>query len=243
MTSPRICIVTGASSGIGQATALALLDAGQIVCGAARRLDRMDPVRDAGGHTVATDITDEADRRRLVATVLREHGRLDALANCAGTSMPGALEDVLLADARRVFEVNLFGAAALTQLVLPAMRAQGGGTIINISSIGGEASFPLAGWYYASKHALEGWTDTLRQEVARFGVRVVLIQPGIIRTAFEQDTARLLRETSGQGAYGCLGSCRSGDGGPPSRRRLGAQTPVRRRVPGPHCADPQPAPA
>lgn len=106
-----------------------------------------------------------------------------------------------LADARRVFEVNIFGAAGLTQLVLPSMRTQGGGTIVNISSIGGEAAFALAGWYYASKHALEGWTDSLRQEVARFGVRVVQIQPGIIRSAFEQDTARLLHETSEHDAY------------------------------------------
>ncbi|MFF4615712.1 oxidoreductase [Nonomuraea jabiensis] len=199
--SGRVCLVTGASSGIGRATALELLRAGHTVYGLARRVERMDVLRDAGGHAIGADVTSDADLERAVRTVIDAQGRIDVLVNNAGTSVYGAAEEVPMERARQVFEVNLFGLARLTQLVLPHMRERRSGTIVNISSIGGEIALPLGAWYHASKHALEGYSDSLRQEVGRFGVRVVVVQPGIIKTEFGDDTPRELREISGHGAY------------------------------------------
>ncbi|MEU8356593.1 oxidoreductase [Nonomuraea sp. NPDC048882] len=198
----RVALVTGASSGIGKATALELLRAGHTVYGAARRLTAMDSLRDAGGHTLPMDAREPEDLERVVRTVVEEQGRLDVLINNAGTVLHGAAEDVPLERARDLFEVNVFAPARLTQLALPHMRAQGSGTIINVSSVGGEISLPLGCWYYASKHALEAYSDTLRMEVEPFGIDVVIIQPGIIRTGFEDRTAQDLREISGSTAYG-----------------------------------------
>ncbi|NRQ31170.1 SDR family NAD(P)-dependent oxidoreductase [Nonomuraea sp. NN258] len=197
----KICLITGASAGIGLATALDLVKAGHVVYGAARRVERMEPLRAAGGHPIALDVTDEAAAARAVATVLDAEGRIDVLVNNAGTAAHGATEEVPMERARRVFEVNLFGLAHLTRLVLPHMRERRSGTIVNVSSIAGEIALPLGAWYYASKHALEAYSDSLRQEMRPFGVRVVLVRPGIIRTEFEQDTPRELRETSGHGPY------------------------------------------
>ncbi|TMR36628.1 SDR family NAD(P)-dependent oxidoreductase [Nonomuraea zeae] len=197
----KVCLVTGASAGIGRAIALELLRAGHTVYGLARRVERMEEIRAAGGHPIGMDVTREGDLDRVVRTVLAERGRIDVLVNNAGTAVHGATEEVPLDRARRVFEVNLFGLAALTHRVLPGMRARRSGTIVNISSIGGEITLPMGAWYYASKHALEAYSDTLRQEVRRFGVRVVVVQPGIIRTGFEDDTPRDLREISGRGPY------------------------------------------
>ncbi|WP_406634159.1 oxidoreductase [Amycolatopsis sp. WGS_07] len=198
---PKVCLITGASAGIGRATALNLLQAGHIVYGAARRLSKMDNLRAAGGHALAMDARNEADLDSAVRTVLDEQGRIDVLVNNAGTVLHGAAEDVPLDAARDQFEVNVFAPARLVQLVLPAMRAQGSGRIVNVSSIGGEISLPLGSWYYASKHALEAYSDTLRMEVRPFGIEVVIIQPGIIKTEFEDQTASQLRQYSGQGAY------------------------------------------
>ncbi|WP_433260105.1 oxidoreductase [Actinosynnema sp. CS-041913] len=197
----KVCLVTGASSGIGHATALELLRAGHTVYGAARRVRKMDSIRAAGGHVLEMDVTDEEAVERAVDTVVGEQQRIDVLVNNAGIGLHGAIEDVPLAQARHQFEVNVFAPARLVQLVLPHLRAQGSGTIVNVSSIGGEIALPLGAWYYASKHALEAYSDTLRQEVKAFGVDVVLIQPGIIKTEFESGTARELREISGRGAY------------------------------------------
>ncbi|MFF4414419.1 oxidoreductase [Streptosporangium sp. NPDC001559] len=202
--TPKICLVTGASSGIGRATALELRRAGHIVYGAARRVDRMTELRQAGGYALAMDVTREDDLGRVVDAVLNERHRIDVLVNNAGAGLHGAVEDVPVERARRLFEVNLFGPARLTQLVLPHMRERRSGTIVNVSSIAGEISLPLVAWYHASKHALETYSDSLRQECRSFGVHVVVVQPGIIRTEFEQDTPRELRETSGHGAYGAL---------------------------------------
>jgi short-subunit dehydrogenase len=198
---PRTCIVTGASSGIGHRTAHTLIRAGHTVYGIARRADRMRDLEAAGGRAIPADVTDATDLEHVVSTVLAAEHRIDVLVNNAGLGMHGAVEDSDLDQARRVFEVNLFGPARLTQLVLPHMRARRSGTIINVSSIAGELSAPLAPWYYASKHALEGFSDTLRQEVRRFGIHVAVVQPGIIRTEFEKDLAAELRSVSGHGAY------------------------------------------
>jgi NAD(P)-dependent dehydrogenase (short-subunit alcohol dehydrogenase family) len=197
----KIVLVTGASSGIGRATALELLRAGHTVYGGARRVESLDTVAVAGGHAVAMDVTRDADLERAVRTVLDQQGRIDVLVNNAGFGLYGAAEDVHLDQARYQLEVNLFGPARLTQLVLPHMRRQQSGTIVNVSSMGGEITFPLGAWYHASKHALEAYSDALRQEVKRFGIHIVLIQPGLIRTEFGDITANRVRELSGHGPY------------------------------------------
>jgi NAD(P)-dependent dehydrogenase (short-subunit alcohol dehydrogenase family) len=198
---PKVCLVTGASAGIGRVSALELLRAGHVVYGAARRVPKMAAIRDAGGHALAMDARDEASLERVVDTVLKEQGRIDVLVNNAGTVLHGAIEDVPLGRARDQLEVNLIAPARLVQLVLPGMRERGRGTIVNVSSIGGEIALPFGAWYYASKHAMEAFSDTLRMEVAPFGIDVVIIQPGIIKTEFENQTAAQLREFSGAGAY------------------------------------------
>lgn len=197
----KICLVTGASSGIGHATALEFLRAGHIVYGAARRVHKMAAISEAGGHALPMDVTKEEDLQRVVRTILDEHQRIDVLVNNAGAVVHGAVEDTPLEMARDQFEVNLYAPARLIQLVLPGMREQRSGTIVNVSSIGGELALPLGAWYYASKHALEAFSDTLRMETGQFGIDVVVIQPGIIKTDFEAGTARQLREISGNGAY------------------------------------------
>ncbi|MFC9257025.1 oxidoreductase [Amycolatopsis thailandensis] len=200
----KVCLVTGASSGIGHATALELSRAGHTVYGAARRVEKMDDLRAAGGRALKMDARDQGDLRRAVDTVLEEQGRIDVLVNNAGTVLHGAIEDVPLDSARDQLEVNLLAPARLVQLVLPAMRERRSGMIVNVSSIGGEIALPFGAWYYASKHALEAFSDTLRMEVEPFGIDVVIIQPGIIKTEFEDRTSAQLREISGGGAYGAM---------------------------------------
>ncbi|MCP2164648.1 oxidoreductase [Goodfellowiella coeruleoviolacea] len=197
----KVCLVTGASSGIGHATALELLRAGHTVYGAARRVNRMDAITSAGGRALAMDVTSEDDLERGIRTIVAEQQRIDVLVNNAGSGLHGAIEDVPMTRARDQFEVNVFAPARLVQLVLPHMRRQRSGVIVNVSSIGGEIALPLGAWYYASKHALEAYSDSLRQEVRPFGIDVVVVQPGIIRTEFESGTADELRAISGAGAY------------------------------------------
>jgi NAD(P)-dependent dehydrogenase (short-subunit alcohol dehydrogenase family) len=197
----KIVLITGASSGIGRAAALELLRAGHTVYGSARRVGSMDAVGASGGHVLPMDVTNDADLERVVRTILDQQGRIDVLVNNAGFGLYGAAEDVPLEQARYQLEVNLFGPARLTQLVLPHMRKQRSGTIVNVSSMGGEIAFPLGAWYHASKHALEAYSDALRQEVRRFGIEVVLIQPGLIKTEFGGVTSQALQEYSGHGAY------------------------------------------
>ncbi|NUR83698.1 MAG: SDR family NAD(P)-dependent oxidoreductase [Nonomuraea sp.] len=193
----KVCLITGASAGIGLATAQELERAGHIVYGAARRVERMSGLQ----HALKLDVSVPEQLDEAVQTILDEQGRIDVLVNNAGAVLHGAVEDVPLERARQQFEVNVFGPARLIQLVLPGMRERGSGTIVNISSIGGVISLPLGAWYYAAKHALEGMSDTLRMEVQPFGIDVVIVQPGIIRTEFEDPTAEQLREFSGAGAY------------------------------------------
>jgi len=197
----KVALVTGASSGIGTEVALALLDRGYAVYGAARRVDRMTKLAERGGVALPLDLTDERSIEACVSTVLEKEERLDVLVNNAGYGSYGAIEDVPLAEARRQFEVNLFGLARTTQLVLPAMRKQGGGHVFNVSSIGGKIFTPMGGWYHATKHALEGWSDVLRMEVEPFGVHVVIIEPGAIATEWGGIAHDSLLATSGEGAY------------------------------------------
>jgi short-subunit dehydrogenase len=197
----KVALVTGASSGIGEATARQLQQAGFIVYGTARRTDRMGDLAASGVRTLALDVTSETSAAGAVAEIIAAEGRIDVLVNNAGYGSYGALEDVPMEEARAQIEVNVFGLARLTQLVLPHMRAQRGGTIVNISSMGGRFATPLGAWYHASKYAVEGLSDALRLELRQFGIDVVLIEPGSIRTAWGAIAADKLRTTSSQGPY------------------------------------------
>ena len=199
---PRpVVLITGASSGIGHATALALAARGWIVYGAARRVDRMQELEAAGCQVIAMDVTDDASLRAGVDRIIREQRRVDVLVNNAGYGSYGALEDVPIDEARRQFEVNVFGLARLSQLVIPTMRALGRGRIINVSSIGGRIYEPIGSWYHATKFAVEGLSDSLRIELAPHGIDVVIIQPGPIRTEWNSISRRSAEEYSGAGPY------------------------------------------
>ncbi|MBX2978691.1 MAG: oxidoreductase [Flavobacteriales bacterium] len=200
----QIILITGASSGMGKAFAQRLLNEGHIVYGAARRVERMHDLEHAGGHAIAMDVTDDASMQDAVARIIAEQGRIDVLINNAGYAIYGAVEETSIADARRQFEVNLFGLGRLTQLVLPHMRKAGKGRIINISSMGGKMYTPLGAWYHATKHALEGWSDCLRLELKPFGIDVVIVQPGIIKTEFADVMTAPMLQRSGVGPYGEL---------------------------------------
>lgn len=197
----RVVLITGASSGIGKDFALRLLAEGYVVYGAARRVDRMAEIEIAGGVALEMDVTDDAAMTAAIERIIREQGRIDVLINNAGYGQMGALEDVPMELARRQLEVNLIGVARLNQLVLPHMRAQRSGKIVNISTIGGKCAGPLGGWYFASKHALEGYSDTLRMEVKQFGIDVIVIEPGGIDSEWAGIAYSSAKDYSGQGAY------------------------------------------
>ncbi|GAA5217065.1 oxidoreductase [Corallincola platygyrae] len=197
----KTVLITGASSGIGKEAARTLVEQGYTVYAVARRLSHMEDLKQLGCHTLRMDITDEADVRDVVEHITRTHGGVDILINNAGFATSGAAEDISIEDARYQFEVNLFGLGRLTQLVLPYMRERGAGKIINISSVGGKIYGPMHSWYMASKHALEGWSDCLRFEVAQFGVQVVIIEPGAIATEFDDVYVGPMLKRSGKGPY------------------------------------------
>jgi len=197
----KIVLITGASSGIGEETVKRLLTAGYTVYAGARRLDRMKSVADAGAHVLALDVTDDGSMTAAVNTVMHEAGRIDVLINNAGYGSYGALEDVPPEEARRQFDVNIFGLARLTQLVLPAMRAQRSGRIINISSIGGTFGEAYGSWYHATKFAVEGLSDSLRMELHPFGIDVVIIQPGATHSEWGKIAHDSLLKYSGDGPY------------------------------------------
>lgn len=210
MKSQKTVLVTGASSGIGKATAKQLIHDGFIVYGAARRVEKMKDLEELGGFALEMDITNEEDIKSVVRHIEEVHDGVDVLVNNAGYAVYGAIEDIPVEEARRQFEVNIFGLARLTQLVLPYMRERQTGTIVNISSMGGKIYTLLGGWYHASKHALEGWSDCLRMELAPFGIDVVIIEPGIIETEFGDVVSEPLRERSENTAYAELAQ-RAGD--------------------------------
>lgn len=197
----KVVLVTGASSGIGKASVFSLLKDGHIVYGAARREDHMKDIKEAGAHVVIMDVTKPDQVNSCVDRIISEQGRIDVLVNNAGFGVMGAIEDVLLENARSQFEVNLFGLANMTTTVLPHMRKAGRGRIINVASMGGKIYTPLSGWYIASKHALEGWSDCLRFELKQHNIEVSIIEPGIIRTNFFNDfDSQMLAQAKG-GAY------------------------------------------
>ncbi|CAL9404533.1 hypothetical protein SUDANB171_01525 [Streptomyces sp. enrichment culture] len=197
----KTALVTGASSGIGEATALKLRELGFTVYGAARRTDRLRSLAERDIRPLTMDVTDEDSLRAGVDRIVTDTGRIDALINIAGYGSYGALEDVPMDEARRQFDVNVFGALRLTQLVLPHMRAQRAGTIVNITSMGGKIYTPLGGWYHGTKFALEALSDCLRLEAKPFGIDVVVIEPGGIATEWGAIAADKLEEASGNGPY------------------------------------------
>lgn len=202
MKASRIVLVTGASSGIGAATARRLAEEGLVVYGAARRIDRIAEI--PGVIPVAMDITQELQVAAVVDRIMGEQGRLDVLVNNAGFAQYGPVEEVPMDAARYQFEVNLFGLGRLTQLVIPHMRAQRSGVIVNVSSMGGRIYTPLGAWYHATKHALEGWSDCLRVELKPLGINVVIVEPGSITTEFTEVVAQhasMLPTTSGASPY------------------------------------------
>src|SRR5688572_9517648 len=182
-----VALVTGASSGIGRATALALEQAGYRVFGTSRRA----AAPNADGITMLVcDVTDEASVEKAVAEVLKRGGGIDLLVNNAGIGLLGGAEESSSAQAKALFDVNVFGVLRVTNAVLPTMRRQGNGRIINMSSVLGLIPAPYNALYAATKHAIEGYSESLDHELRTFGVRVVLIEPGLTRTSFEESITR-----------------------------------------------------
>jgi NAD(P)-dependent dehydrogenase (short-subunit alcohol dehydrogenase family) len=198
----RVALVTGGSSGIGEQTVLQLLDAGLTVYAAARRVERMAALADRGARVIGMDVTDEASVSAGIDRIAAEAGGVDVLVNNAGYGSYGAVEDVPIEEARRQFDVNLFGLARLVQLVTPGMRERGHGRIINVSSIGGKFYEPFGAWYHATKFAVEGFSDSLRLELRPFGIDVVIIEPGPILTEWSEIARDSLLTSSGSTDYG-----------------------------------------
>ena len=186
MTGQLPVLVTGSSSGIGRAAALALARAGIPTWASARRVEALGDLAAAGCHVIELDVADEDSRTRAVGTIEAQHGGIGALVNNAGYAQAGPVEEVSLDMLERQFATNLFGAIRLCQLVLPAMRAHGQGTIVNVGSTGGLIGVPGSSAYDMTKWSLEAFSDALRCEVRHFGIRVILLEPGGVATNFAQ---------------------------------------------------------
>ena len=197
----KVVLITGASSGIGKETAKLLVQQGYIVYGAARRLEKMQELKQAGIHLLEMDVTNEASVSEGIRGIMEAEHRIDVLVNNAGYGSYGAVEDLPISEAKYQFDVNLFGLARLIQLALPQMRARKSGRIINISSMGGKFGEPHGAWYHATKYAVEGFSDCLRMELKQFGIDVVVIQPGAIKTEWDVVAGENLAKVSGHTAY------------------------------------------
>lgn len=192
----KVILLTGASSGIGYDTAAALAQQGHKVYAAARRVELIEPLRPLGVVPLKMDVTDEPSMQSAVQTLLEAEGRIDVLINNAGYGYFGAVENVTMEEAKRQLEVNVFGLARLCQLVLPAMRKQRKGRIINTSSVAGKSVLYYGGWYHVSKYSVEALSDAMRMELKPFGIDVVMIEPGAIQTAWGTIAADHLAESS-----------------------------------------------
>ncbi len=197
----KVILITGASAGIGKETAKLLIAAGHTVYGAARRLENMQDLAALGVKLLAIDVTIDETMTKGVEQLLATEKRIDVLINNAGYGSYGSVEDVPLSEAKYQFEVNLFGLARLTQLVLPTMRAQKSGRIVNISSVAGNFGEPHGAWYHATKFAVDGFSDSLRMELKQFGIDVVIIKPGAIITEWNGIARQKLLDVSGNTAY------------------------------------------
>ncbi|MGX5077070.1 oxidoreductase [Enterobacter mori] len=200
----KTALVTGASSGMGKVIARRLIQDGYQVYAAARGAEKMNDLAQLGARPLRMDISRDEDILAAVDTIVSQTSGVDVLVNNAGFGLYGPVEEIGIDEARYQFEVNVFGAARLTQLLLPAMRARRSGYIINITSIGGKIYTPLGAWYHATKHALEGWSDCLRLEVAEFGIKVVIVEPGLIETGFGDVVSGNFVKRSASGPYGHL---------------------------------------
>ncbi|HEY7632981.1 MAG TPA: oxidoreductase [Thermoleophilaceae bacterium] len=197
----KAVLITGCSTGIGRATAERLAKKGYTVYASARKLESIEDLKEKGCKTLALDVTDETSMQAAVEQVVSEQGAVGALVNNAGYSQSGALESVPMADFRKQFETNVFGLLRMCQLVLPGMRAQGDGRIVNISSMGGRLTFPGGGAYHATKYSVEALSDVMRFEVSGFGIHVVLIEPGLIRTQFGEAAVGSMSGIESDGPY------------------------------------------
>jgi NAD(P)-dependent dehydrogenase (short-subunit alcohol dehydrogenase family) len=198
----KVVLITGCSSGLGKATAIHLAQKGWTVYATARKTTELAEVEAAGCRTLALDVNDEASMTAAVGAIEEEHGAVGVLVNNAGYSQSGAIEAVPMARVRAQFETNVFGLVRLTQLVLPKMRAQRWGRIVNLSSMGGKLVFPGGGFYHATKYAVEALSDALRFEVRGFGIDVVIVEPGLIKSGFaEAAVAQMKLEGELAGAY------------------------------------------
>ena len=200
----KTALVTGASSGMGKSIARRLIQDGYQVYVAARNVEKMADLARLGAQPLRMDISVDEQIVSGVNTILAETGGVDVLVNNAGFGLYGPVEEIGIDEARYQFEVNLFGAARLTQLLLPAMRDRRSGHIVNITSMGGKMYSILGAWYHATKHALEGWSDCLRLEVAGFGIKVVIVEPGVIETGFGDAASDTIVKRSSSGPYGHL---------------------------------------
>ena len=200
----KVILITGASSGIGLVTAVYLANKNYKVYGTARRLNEMTPIINAGGNAFKLDVTKEEDIINGVNYVIEKEGRIDVLWNNAGFGLWGAVEDISIERAKNQFDVNLFGLARITQEVLPFMRERKEGIIINTSSVGGRIYTPLGAWYHSTKHALEGLSDCLAYELKKFGIKVCLLQPGMIVTEFNDIMLENLQKNSKNSPYSKL---------------------------------------
>jgi NAD(P)-dependent dehydrogenase (short-subunit alcohol dehydrogenase family) len=199
----KAVLITGCSTGIGRATAQHLAGNGWTVYATARRVEAIADLESAGCRTLALDVTDEASMQAAVSAVEAEQGAVGVLVNNAGYSQSGAVESVAMDDVRRQFETNVFGLVRMAQLVLPGMRRQGWGKIVNMSSMGANLVFPGGGFYHGTKYAVDAISDALRFEVKGFGVDVIIIQPGLIKTEFGNAAAGSLDDAERDGGvYG-----------------------------------------
>lgn len=200
----KVILITGASSGMGKESAKKLIQQGHKVYTAARRIDLMKDLSAMGGFPIKMDICNEADVENAVAGIIKKEGKIDVLWNNAGYGLYGSVEDVPLEEAKKQFEVNLFGLASITQKVIPHMRKAKSGTIINTSSMGGKMYMPLGAWYHASKHALEGWSDCLRLDLKSFNIQVVILEPGAIESEWGGIMTDNMNKFSGKGVYSTM---------------------------------------
>lgn len=197
----KVVLVTGASGGIGLETSLNLLKKGMIVYGAARRTELLKPIEENGGKALFLDLTDSKSISECVRQVIKNEGHIDVLVNNAGFGLGGSIEDIPLQDAKNQFDVNVFGLTEMTKAVIPFMRKEHSGTIINISSIAGRFSSPFLGWYHASKYAVEALSDSMRMELWPFGINVSIVEPGLIRTDWGKIAGKNIRKFSQNGEY------------------------------------------
>lgn len=202
--SKKVILITGASSGMGKETAKKLIQQGHTVYTVARRIEQMQDLKKMGGYPMQMDVTNESDIQNVIDTILKQEGKIDVLWNNAGFGLYGSVEDIPVTEARQQFEVNLFGLATITQKVVPQMRKQNSGTILNTSSMGEKMYTPMGAWYHASKHAVEGFSDCLRLELKQFNIDVVVLEPGIIVTEFGDVMLKNISKFSSKGAYASL---------------------------------------